>query len=313
MTADLANSEMASAMDALHEQRESAPPPQPEAERPKRPERAERAPEPRAEPRQHPSEDDGTAPRSWSVDDAYQHLQDAKDQQAEPADTAPPVRSEATDTGADLAADGDDSGPLWTNAEVEAVRSLQQRAQAFQQDLAAFAQLKANVNLEALEQQDKGRAQMVRQRLNEIEADLRQSYESIQQDAGGLSQKAMKHRLEKEKARLSQEVPDLDKGALKTYLEGRGFSRQEIEQAADARLVALAEKARRYDEMMANKTRKAPKLRKGAKPRSAKPEPEATAEVIALTDRVQRTGDLDAALQLYYARRGKQPGRRGAR
>src|SRR5690606_30928510 len=66
----------------------------------------------------------------------------------------------------------------------------------------------------------------------------------------------LERKLEAERQKLAERVPDLDKKALRTYLETRGFTKQEISMAADARLIEMAEKARRYDELMAGKTRK---------------------------------------------------------
>lgn len=170
--------------------------------------------------------------------------------------------------------EADDDDAIFTGEDLKLATLVEPEMAAFQRDLAAFAQLKA-IGPEKLANGDKAQAAAVRVQLRKAEAELRQRYETLQaattQLAGKVQQRQVRkaeRRLEAERQKLAERVPDLDKVALRSYLEARGFTKDEIGMAADARLIEMAEKARRYDEM--NQQRQPRKLKVpqgGRKPR----------------------------------------------
>lgn len=170
----------------------------------------------------------------------------------------------------DAATPGDD-GIRWSTADARTISALEREIPAFQADLATFEQLRSQIDLNALAATDKAKAAAVRVQLAEAERELRRRQDDIAAAVGDLRQKVQDHhlgvakrRLGGEAAKLAKALPDLDKAALVPYLKQSGFSEADIKQAADHRLVVLAEKARRYDEMTAVQ-KKVPKYRKGAK------------------------------------------------
>lgn len=174
----------------------------------------------------------------------------------------------------------DDDEAIFSKDDLELVTAVEPEYAQFQKDLAAFAQLKA-IGPEKLADGDKAKAEAIRQQLSDAEAELRKRYETLQaaanQLAGKVQQRQLKkleRKLEAERQKLAERVPDLDKKALRTYLETRGFTKQEISMAADARLIEIAEKARRWDALQASKPRKTsvPKTARRPKP-APKPEP----------------------------------------
>lgn len=183
-------------------------------------------------------------------------------------------------------AETDDDEAIWTTDDLELLRLVEPEYAAYQRDFQAFVQLKA-LGPERLANGDKAKAAAIQQQLQDAEAELRKRHEILTAAAQKFQAKAqakqaqlLARRLEAEKRKLAERVPDLNKAALRSYLESRGFTKEEISMAADARLVELAEKARRYDELMAGKKPKKTRIPKRAlKPKT----PEA--DVIPLTNK----------------------------
>lgn len=138
---------------------------------------------------------------------------------------------------------------VWSNGDLQTITALQREASQFQTDLQKFAQAK-QIDLNALEKQDRGRAAALRAHLREAEKELRERYDVIARAAGSLNQRIAEKHLETEWHQLIEQVPDLDNAKLTPYLQTM-FTDSEIAAAADHRLLVLAEKARRYDEAQA--------------------------------------------------------------
>lgn len=221
---------------------------------------------------------------------------DPEPKQAEPKGNEP--KSESREP------EADDDDAIFTGEDLKLATLVEPEIAAFQRDLAEFARLKA-IGPEKLANGDKAQAAAVRVQLRKAEAELRQRYETLQaattQLAGKVQQRQVRkaeRRLEAERQKLAERVPDLDKVALRSYLEARGFTKDEIGMAADARLIEMAEKARRYDEM--NQQRQPRKLKvpqAGRKPRKQET-PEVPGDETVNELRHRLTGD-DPVITLY--------------
>lgn len=238
-----------------------------------------------------------------TVETAYARLQELKDgerSEPEPREQPERPREPAHEAPAD--------GGLWTNEDVQDLNTFQQEAQRLQQDMQTFAEVKAGVDLNALEGQDRGRAQALRVQMSEAEQELRARHERLSQVAQQIAstaesrqQERLERHLAAEQRKLAERVPDLDKSALVPYLRRVGFSDAEIAEAADARLIELAEKARRYDEMSTQSTtRKVPVKRKGA---SRQPPSKPKGEAARAEARFRKTRNIHDAAEMLAARR----------
>lgn len=159
---------------------------------------------------------------------------------------------------------------VWSNEDLQTISLFEREAAQFRQDIQAFAQVK-NANIDQLAGGDKAKAVSIKQQIKEAEDDLRQRYGVLQHAAGELANKVhvrnhkrVQSHIEKQRAQLAERVPDLDKEALRVYLTERGFSKEEIGMAADARIIEMAEKARRWD-ARDKQPKKVPRLKKAVK------------------------------------------------
>lgn len=151
---------------------------------------------------------------------------------------------------------------------------------------------------------------------NEINRQARERQGAIQQELQRLDHGERQKMLQERQQYLQEnarKLPDLipewadqtkaaaEKRELADYLvNSAGFSRQEVNEAADARLVAMARKAMRYDQLQASKpavTKKVRKAPKSIKPSAAKPrQAEASMNRERLSKRLNKSGSLrDAA------------------
>lgn len=158
------------------------------------------------------------------------------------------------------------------------------------------------------------------QRRAQIEDMKREAIQSYQQTAyqqANESAAEMQERFQREEQQLLEKLPEWrdqakaeqSKRQLVTYLTGQGFDPEDVANAVDHRLIVMAEKARKYDEMQGKtKTamKKVAKIPKVLKPGAPKP-PEAvkTEKVGQLRQRLQKSGNIEDAYRLLQARRGK--------
>lgn len=235
-----------------------------------------------------------------TVETAYAKLQELKDgSEPEPREQPERPREPAREAPAD--------GGLWTNEDVQDLNAFQQEAQRLQHDLALFDKAR-QIDLGAIEKEDKGRAQALRTQLREVEAELSQRHarlSEVAQQIASTAQSRQQQRLERhlaaEQRKLAERVPDLDKSALVPYLRRVGFSDEEIAQAGDARLVELGWKAMKFDQLQQQgTTRKVPVKRKGA---SRQPPSKPKGKVSDARARFQRTHSIDDAAALLTAQR----------
>jgi len=144
-----------------------------------------------------------------------------------------------------------------------------------------------NLDWQGLEQTDPGRYAAERQKYGERYQQVEQIKAKVNSDLAQLKQQVVEKQ-EAEMAQLKQaeaqeffakvgwdtpEKRESNGAVLHDYLTDFGFSPEEVAQAADHRLLVLAEKARKFDELSKGKkiaekrVKKAPKITKpGAKP-----------------------------------------------
>lgn len=258
----------------------------------------------REDPRSEPVRQEAdTAAAGLSMEEALQRLREPREQPQERPVAEPRPRQEQPRT----EETAQDDGAVWTSAEAEDLATFQREAAQLQHDLVLFDKAR-QIDLGAIEKQDKGRAEALRTQLREAEAELRQRHERLQgvaEQIASTAQSRQQQRLERhlaaEQRKLAERVPDLDKSALVPYLRRVGFSDEEIAQAADARLIELAEKARRYDEMSTQSTtRKVPVKRKGA---SRQPPSKPKGEAARAEARFRKTRNIHDAAEMLAARR----------
>ena len=147
----------------------------------------------------------------------------------------------------------DDTDVLWSSEDLQTATVINAEATRFNQDLAQFQQLK-QAGVEKLSGGDKAKEAAIRNELAAIEQDLIQRKSQLQDAVNQMATTAQQRqetraqrKLQSQKARLNERVPDLDSAALKSYLKAQGFSDEDIRTASDARIVEAFEKARRYD------------------------------------------------------------------
>lgn len=125
---------------------------------------------------------------------------------------------------------------------------------------------------------------------------------------GELQAKRSQAFAEKREAMLKQVAKDVpgwgdELGTSVTqYAVKEGFTPEEIQQWTDARLVKLADKARRYDELQAKKPDVMKKASAAAKPLTPGTQRPNTDAVKTSFDRLKRDGSLDAAADAMLAR-----------
>ena len=266
-----------------------------------------------------------------TLDSAFERLQDEKDERAvtqqpakQPAQepSTPPAKPEMR----------------WSPEDAETVQLLQSEAQRFQHDLQRFVEAQRSVDINEVEKRDKSEAEALRTQLRDAERELRERHEVITQASReiadqlhGSARKQAEAFIDQQRAYLAETLPDLDKSALRDYLADKGFTEQEIEHAHDARLVELAEKARRYDAMSYDEQPKGKtptRKRKASKPdpelegareraraghldrrdattlvKSARKSKPKKATVSELSARLRKSGRLDDAYALLQAKR----------
>jgi hypothetical protein len=238
-----------------------------------------------------------TSRRALTTEDAFVRLQNKR---AEREPLSEPESKPEPRVEAELPQDD----AFWSTEDVKTISLLQTETQRFRHDLEVFAQYKA-ADIDQLSGGDKGKAAAIRVQLAEAERELRQRHDVLAAAESELKAKAQQRitaraeqLLAREKAKLAERVPDLDKTALRAYLLDRGFTAEEIAGAADARLMEMAEKARRYDESQKKPKGKVPKFKK---------QPEPRANVSTLPTRSTRNlTDMDRAYQKLQAKRAQQ-------
>lgn len=258
--------------------------------------------DPRAEPVRELQESRGPL----TIDQAVGVLRQSREQQSEEPEEDEPLPAAAQ---AEDETPSEDDAPteaaLWTSDDVETLAQFQQAHQQLQQDLALYEQAK-QIDLNALEKQDRSRAVALRNQIREAERELTERKDKLQAVAQKLVGKVQERQheqfqraLAKQQAKLEKQLPDLDAKALRKYLVGVGFTNKDVDQAYDARLVVLAEKARRYDEMTSGKRKTVP-LKGRSKPRKAT-RPQNALEIAQ--ERFKRQPNVRNAADLLTARR----------
>jgi hypothetical protein len=123
-----------------------------------------------------------------------------------------------------------------------------------------------------------------------------------QQNAEQLAQVVQQGRqkmVEMQPAWKDQTVWENDRQALVKYAKTVGYSTEEISQAYDPRAIVMMDKARRYDELMANKPK--PDAVKGPRVAAAGPAPQAgvTAKLNSAQQRLAKSGRVTDAAKVF--------------
>lgn len=112
-------------------------------------------------------------------------------------------------------------------------------------------------------------------------------------------QKGREHMLELNPVWKDQKVWDADRQKLVSYAQSVGYSPEEISQAYDPRAIVMMDKARRWDELQANRPKPVPA--KGPRPASAGAAPAAGAasKLNAAQQRLARSGSIKDAAKVF--------------
>lgn len=173
----------------------------------------------------------------------------------DPAPEAPAPAEAAPSPSDDHEPAGAEEEPEWTTSDIKVITALQQAGAEFQQDLQAFAQVKA-ADIDTLAGGDKGKAAAIRAQIKEAETELRTRYETLhgvaselQNAAQGRQMTRHKRRIKAEQAKLRQEIPDFDKNGLRNWLLGQGYTPEQLAQVTsrDVKLAWKAMKAEKAD------------------------------------------------------------------
>lgn len=154
------------------------------------------------------------------------------------------------------------------------VEQLDQLSQALQ------GELLPQQNLDQLREEDfeaymqaRDRQDRVKERIQQVQ----QERQRHQQEAQQAHAQKMQQFLEEQEKQLGDRIPDwndpekakTEKAKLRTYLNGRGFTDEEVGQVADARVVEIARKAMLYDNLQSSKAEVTKKVQ--SKPKYQKP------------------------------------------
>lgn len=153
-----------------------------------------------------------------------------------------------------------------------------------------------------------------RERIQELKQEAITQYQEGLEKQKTESQAQLQQRLEAEQAALLEKLPewqDADKAKagkakLAEYLLGQGFAREDVLGASDHRLILLAEKARRWDEIKSSSDvarKKVAKVPKVMKPGAPKPqEQQAKEKQQKLRNRLKQSGSIEDAYAVLKAR-----------
>lgn len=241
-----------------------------------------------------------------TVDTAYELLQDMKDEREEAQQRAEQHSSQRETIEPEEGDEQQQSDAVWSTQDFQTFAQLERDIAQYQQDLALFQQLEAQ-GIDALAKGDRDKAIAIRVEMSEAKSELAQRGQALGQIAQAAQSKASQKTtdqvtryLNAEKAKLAKVLPDLDGKVVARYLMGKRFSREEIGSISDHRVIEMAEKARRYDEMQSGrklvvpKTGMKPQQRAQTKPRS---------DMRAAQDRLKESGRLEDALELLTLRK----------
>lgn len=155
-----------------------------------------------------------------------------------------------------------------------------------------------------------------RKQVEQMKEDARQDYHKTIQQAEQQTEQQRQQHLQEQYNILLERVPEWkdqdraskEKSELSTFLQNEGFSQEEINQAADARVIAIARKAMLYEKGQGSndaKKKKIQKVPKVMKPGSSKPKEQVNKERLdKQKQKLQKTGSMNDALALLKARRG---------
>ncbi len=195
--------------------------------------------------------------------------------------------------------------PVLTVNEAEMIVALKTEEAQLQRDIEILG--KAINRQRQIAQTDPGKAAANAADINSARQELESRWSEFTQSALAVNAQLSAKQLEGERAKLGEALPDgVDDLALRGYLTGTlGFRDDDIDAVADHRLVTMAEKARRYDELTGGeaKPKKVPVFRKG------KPETQTvttTPEYREARQQAERTNPIDDWAKVYGRRPEKQ-------
>lgn len=233
-----------------------------------------------------------------TVDDAYQALQERKESIPEKSGKkiARAVKKSEIES-----SDYPEETPeqVFTHEDFETLQLVQQEFANVHSDIALW---RAGVaQIPEIEKTDKARAEALKQESREVQKYLQKRWDDLSSLAQELQSKQWKVYLSKEQKKLNRALPGLDIGELRSYLTEAGFTKHEIDTAADHRLIVLAEKARQWDEHISGSgTKPKPRVR-AVKNSGSKQRPRNNVE--KLEARFKKSGKIDDALEYMRAKK----------
>lgn len=169
-----------------------------------------------------------------------------------------------------------------------------------------------NAEYAAKKQEFAERKQQIEQAKNEALQEYQQAKQLQQQE----TQERYAQYLQEQQQQLLQKLPEwqddekakAEKSQLVDYLLQEGFTREDVNQAADHRLIVMARKAMMFDQMQkstATAKKKVAKVPKAMKPGTTKPQEQVDREKVEKQrQKLKQSGSLDDAFELLRASRG---------
>ena len=191
-------------------------------------------------------------------------------------------------------------------------QSLQQQYQAkFEEADSVLSNLEnayksqyANIDWQSLRMEDpaeysakKAEQQEVERWLMDLRSQTAHNKEQLMQEQAAQRQEQLSQLLARERELLHEKIPDFSpekSEQIGKYLLDFGFTGQEISQAYDHRIIAMAEKARLYDQLVKNKdiatqkVRTLPKITKPGAATKTNPKTEVKRQIKAIKDPTAR-------------------------
>jgi hypothetical protein len=188
-----------------------------------------------------------------TVEQAYERMQEARDDAEPPPARAEPSASMSDDYDDERSDEATDSSIKWTTDEAVMLSEYGNARKQLQADIQQYNAIIAK-GVDGLAAGDKSKAAAIRLQLAEAEKELMHRFRTLEQVGSSIQQEVNKRAavfaskaLQSEDKKLRKAVPNIDKKALAQYLTAQGFPKEQIAAIRDHREVALAEKARLYD------------------------------------------------------------------
>lgn len=141
----------------------------------------------------------------------------------------------------------------------EKISQYQKEYGSFASEYQTFVQAAASVDWDSLKNSNPGEYVYLKQQMDEAQSALEKKYNTLTEAGKGLQKSIASGVLERERSKMLEKAPELAEPAvleeLKDYMLSNGYTREEIEGAADHKLVLAAYKAMQADKQPKTKGR----------------------------------------------------------